>query len=241
VITVECQQGTPEWLAARAGVLTASDFSIARSRAKDGVSMTDGARYLAFRKAIERISGVPQDAEMYETWQMRRGQRLEDDARLLHSAEIGRAVKPVGIILTDDRKFGASADGWINDPVLGKGGAEYKCLVGAKELMAVYIENDPSKYMDQVQGNLWLAGRAWWDFCVYCPALEKIGLHFWRLRVKRDEDYIERLEADLIEFDRLIESYRWRLLCLQARRAGKPDPAPPDGIDTDLDCPFEVA
>ena len=52
MIVVDCQQGTPEWLAARAGVLTASDFHIARAKAKDGVSLTDAARYLAFTKAI---------------------------------------------------------------------------------------------------------------------------------------------------------------------------------------------
>lgn len=152
---------------------------------------------------------------------MKRGQRLEDDARILHTSEIGLRVKPVGIILTDDRKFGASADGWIECPRLGPGGAEYKCLIGPKELEAVYIDDDPSKYMDQIQGNLWLSGRKWWDFCVYCPALESINLHFYRQRVMRDDDYIAELVADLWKFDCMVEEFREKLLTRQARREGR--------------------
>ncbi|MDF0506585.1 YqaJ viral recombinase family protein [Burkholderia cenocepacia] len=221
MIIVECQQGTPEWLAARAGVITASNFRIARTRRPDGRTLSDTARHLAFRLAIERISGVPLDDDAPETWQMKRGQRLEDDARTLHMAEIGLRVRPVGIVLTDDRKFGASADGWIEDPRLGSGGAEYKCLIGPKELEAVYIDDDATKYIDQVQGNMWLSGREWWDFCVYCPALESIGLHFYRQRIKRDDDYIEQLVSDLWAFDSVVEEFREKLLIRQARREGR--------------------
>ncbi len=217
MIIIDCQQGTPEWFAARAGVLTASNYRIARTRKPDGKTLSDSARHLAFRLAIERISGVPLDDDMPETWQMKRGQILEEDARLLHQADIGMRVRPVGIVLTDDRKFGASADGWIGP----NGGAEYKCLIGPKELEAVYIDDDPTKYEDQVQGNLWLSGRAWWDFCVYCPALETINLHFYRQRIDRDDDYIDQMVQDLWLFDNVIESFREKLLKRKARREGR--------------------
>jgi hypothetical protein len=241
VIVVDCAQGTPEWLAARAGVTTASDFRLARTRKADGKTLSDTARYLAFRKAIERISGVPLDEDAPTTWQMRRGQELEKDARLLHEADIGQRVRPVGLVLTDDRKFGASADGWTHDERLGAGGAEYKCLVGAKELEAVYIDDDPSKYDDQVHGNIWISGRNWWDFCVYCPALEVIGLHFYRLRIKRDDDYIDALEKDLMKFDAVIENFRAKLLERQARRSGRGFTMPTDSVTADIlseRCPF---
>jgi hypothetical protein len=236
VIVVDCQQGTPEWLAARAGVLTASNFRTARSRKADGRTPSDTARHLAFKLAIERISGIPLDDDAPETWQMKRGQRLEGDARILHEADIGLRVRPVGIILTDDNKFGASADGWIECPQKGPGGAEYKCLIGPKELEAVYIDDDPSKYVDQIQGNLWLSGRKWWDFCVYCPALESIGLHFYRQRLERDDDYIEELVADLWRFDSMIESFREKLLIRQARREGR-EYVPPSMAEF-ADSPF---
>jgi len=181
--------------------------------------MSETARHYAFRLAIERISGVPLDVDRptASTWQMKRGQRLEPMARFCHIEEIGVDVEEVGVILTDDRKFGASADGWIGE----KGGAEYKCLVGEAELESIYIDLDATKYAEQVQGNLWLSGREWWDFCVYCPALERIGLHFWRQRVYRDEAYIEAMVTDLRNFDEVVEGFREKLIARQEFRAGK--------------------
>jgi len=197
---VTCQQGDATWHASRAGVITASMFRVARSRKKNG-ERTDEALNYAFRLAIERISGSPLDSG-YETWQMRRGQELEADARIAHQADIGEFVQPVGMVLSDDGNFGASADGWIRDD----GGAEYKCLIAPDELRTVLIDHDLKKFDDQVYGNLWLSGRAWWDFGLYCPALKAIGKDFFRWRIKRDDDYIDAMVEDLLAFDRLVES-----------------------------------
>lgn len=207
-------QGSPAWHQARAGVITASRFRDCRAKARTG-GMSDTARHYAFQLAIERISGVPLD-EGHSTWQMKRGQEMEFDARICHMAEIGVDIQEVGIVLSDDFKFGASADGWIGR----EGGAEYKCLVGPAELEAIYIDLDSTKYDEQVQGNLWLSEREWWDFCVYCPALESIGLHFWRKRVYRDEKYIAQLVTDLLNFDQVVEGFVEKLLAQQARRMG---------------------
>lgn len=199
MIIVECTQGSAEWLGARAGVNTASNFRIMRSRTRSG-DYTEQALNLAFGTAIERISEEPIN-EYHETWQMRRGKELEKDARIAHMGDIGQFVQEVGMVLTDDRKFGASADGWIGD----EGGAEYKCLVSPLELRTTIIGHDLQTYMDQVQGNLWLSGRLWWDFCIYCPALKPIK-EFFRWRIKRDDDYIDAMVEDLMEFERLVES-----------------------------------
>lgn len=201
MLIVECTQGSPAWLQARAGVNTASNFRIARSRKKNSVQRTEEALNQAFGTAIERLSGTPLN-EGHETWQLRRGHELEPDARIAHQADIGVYVQPVGMVLTDDRRFGASADGWIGDD----GGAEYKCLVSPAELRATLIGNDLAKYMDQVQGNLWLSGRAWWDFCIYCPAMkEAVGKDFFRWRFQRDEEYIDAMVEDLLDFDKLVQ------------------------------------
>lgn len=212
MIVIDCDQGTPEWLAARAGVITASMFRVARTykRAKHS-ELSEEAKNYAFRLAIERISGVPLD-EGHETWQMKRGQRLEPDARSHHMADIGRRVKQVGLVLTEDRKFGASADGKIETDPRGPGGAEYKCLVSPLELRKVYLDDDFSKFTDQVMGGMWLTNYTWWDFCVYCPALAIAGKQFKRWRVERDEAYIEEMVLDLVAFDNLVEEYRTRLI-----------------------------
>jgi len=109
----------------------------------------------------------------------------------------------VGLILTDDFRFGASADGLID----ADGGAEYKCFVNPEKLRTILIDNDFSTMQDQVQGGMWITRRQWWDMCLYCPDLEIIGQGLSRHRATRDDDYIEALEQDLIRFDREICRY----------------------------------
>lgn len=210
MIELACDQGTPEWHAMRAGVITASMFSTARKYTAGG-EIAETAKNYAFRLAIERISGVPLD-EGHQTWQMTRGQKLEPEARDHHMQDIGRRVRQVGLVLTDDRKFGASADGAIDRDPEGDGGSEYKCLVSPLELRKVYLDYDYGKFEDQVMGGMWITNKSWWDFCVYCPAMRPVNGHFVRWRVRRDDDFIDRMALDLVAFDNLVEEYRLKLV-----------------------------
>lgn len=201
-IIIECEQGSAEWHQARAGCITASMFSVARERLKSGKNagdLTNAAKDYAFRLAIERISGEALD-EGFQTWAMKRGHELEPAARMEHEIQTGLLVQRAGFVTTEDGKFGASADGLIGDD----GGAEYKCLVSPEKLRGIYINGDFSDYIDQVQGCLWLTNRKWWHFGLYCPALESIGRQFWYREVKRDDDYIDQLERDLVAFERVV-------------------------------------
>lgn len=205
MIIVECRQGSPEWHQSRAGATTASMFSVARKKLKSGPNKGDyseESKKYAFRLAIERISGEPLD-EGFETWQMRRGHDLEEDARIAHESRTGLLVDLAGFVLTDDRKFGASADGLIDHD----GGAEYKCLVAPDRIRDVLLNDDISEFTDQIQGCLWITGRSWWHFCLYCPALAPIGKELYLKHIERDDDYIEALEQDLIQFEKLVSQY----------------------------------
>jgi hypothetical protein len=167
---------------------------------------SDAAKDYAFRLAIERISGKPLN-EGFETWAMQRGHELEDAARLRHEAAAGVVVEPCGLVLTDDGAFGASADGFIG----ATGGAEYKALIDPSRLRSIWIECDLSEFADQVQGGMWITGREFWHFALYCPALEPIGKELWWREWKRDDDYIERMERDLVAFNALVCSNERRL------------------------------
>lgn len=168
-------------------------------RGEDVGDYSSAALDYAFRLAVERISGTPLD-EGFETWAMKRGHELEPKAREEHEIAIGVIVEPAGFVTTDDGKFGASADGFIGQD----GGAEYKCLVSPERLRNVILSGDLSEFTDQMQGGMWITGRKWWDFGLYCPALEPIGRQFTHYRIERDDNYIEQLEADLIAFERLV-------------------------------------
>ncbi|MBS3018574.1 hypothetical protein DJFAAGMI_01306 [Comamonas sp. PE63] len=189
--------------AAKAGYKTKPRLTETVQRAIDGLPIGDyseAAKNYAFRLAVERISGEPLD-EGFETWAMKRGHELEPLARAAHEQHAGLTVEPCGFVTTADNVFGASADGLID----AVGGAEYKCLVDPMRLRKALVDNDIGEFMDQVQGGMWITGRQWWDFCIYCPALSAIGRDFTRWRVPRDDDYINTMEAELLEFKQLVD------------------------------------
>lgn len=250
MVIVQCAQGSAEWLQGRAGVITASMFSTARSKvngltsqqgiyvdailaghsegkARDLASYkaapkaevvqralagekvgepSNAALTYAFELAVERIGGAPLDGG-FETWQMRRGHELEPEARMEHEMQTGLIVEQVGLVLTDDRAFGASADGFIG----GDGGSEYKCFLAPDKLRAFHIDNDASDVIDQVQGCMWITGRKWWHIGMYCPLLKPVGRQLWLQEFKRDDDYIEKLEEDLWEFKKIVDQYEAKL------------------------------
>jgi len=196
------------------------DRALAGERVAD---FSDTAKALAFRLAIERISGVPLD-EGYETWAMARGHELEPQARAKHEEITGDMVREVGFVTTDDGWFGASADGFrfAND-----NGCEYKCFISPEKLRAILLDGDITEVMDQCQGGMWLTGAKAWEFGLYCPALAPIGRDFTLIVIERDDDYIEAMERDLVAFRALVMDYEARL-----RAGGKPTavPAPTPAI-----------
>jgi len=205
MLLIECPQGTPEWHAARCGVITASRFKDACERLKPGKGETIGkpsAKMLnyAAEVAIERISGQPSD-EGFVTWQMRRGTELEPQARLAYEARTGRLVEESGVALTEDRVFGYSTDGLIERDGL----IEIKCVASAEKLISLWRDHDLSEYTHQIQGGLWITGRAWCDFVLYAPQLASVGKELLIHRVTRDEDFIGNLELDLLAFKKLVD------------------------------------
>ena len=209
MIIYDHPQGSAEWLASRAGVITASKFVEARKRLKSGPKkggFTEAAEDYAFRVAVERISGAPLD-EGFSTWAMKRGNELEPEARAWVEVKLGIFVDTAGFVTTDDEKFGASADGFIDKD----GGLEIKCLVDPGRIRNVILSDDISEFMDQIQGGMWITGRKWWQFALFCPALEKVGLQLYTKRVDRDDNYINEMELDLLEFERVVSKHEQTL------------------------------
>ena len=105
----------------------------------------------------------------------------------------------MGFFYTDDRLFGSSVDGLIDDD----GVLEIKTMVSSDTLFTAVADGDVSAYMDQCLGYLWLLGRQWVDLVLWCPDLN----HMVIKRITRDEDAIEALESDLMAFARLVTQY----------------------------------
>lgn len=215
MILIDCQQGTPEWHQARTGVITASRFrdaceTIAGKKKDDPRKPGSKALLYAAQVAVERISGQPCD-EGFTTWQMRRGTELEPRARMEYEARTGNLASESGVVLTDDRLFGYSTDGFVGDDGL----IEIKSLASAEKIIAMWRDRDFSDYMHQIQGGLWISGRKWADFVMYAPQLASVGKQLFCQRVPRDEAFIEQLETDLLRFAAMVADNE-RVLRLEA-------------------------
>lgn len=210
MIVLKHPQGSEDWLRARAGAITASRFADARSRLKkasrDGRRKAGDFSYEATSYAaliaLETIAREPLD-ETFVTYRMRRGRDLEPMARRVYEARTKALVEEVSLILTDDERFGYSADGLVEDDGL----VEIKCPMAAEKLLLCWEDPDNAhwEYVDQINGGLWITGRKWCDLVVYCPWLESVGKDLFVKRIYRNDDAINELEADLLQFMHLVD------------------------------------
>jgi hypothetical protein len=211
-IDAACANGNTDFreaarIAGYKSVPTAACITKALSGEKVG-EWSDAAKNYAFRLACERIGNAPLD-ETFETWAMRRGRELEEECRKRHEQDISMFVDLAGFVKTEDGKFGCSADSLIEPD----GGAEYKCFYAPDKVRPIITGDDWGDIMDQVQGCMWITGRKWWDMCLYFPALASVEKDFTRKRIMRDDNYIESLEQDLMEFESLVSE--WQTLLQQ--------------------------
>jgi len=209
MIVLNHPQGSDDWLRARVGVCTASRFSDARGKltkaSKNGAAGEpngDAIKY-AWLLAMEAIAGEPLD-ETFVTYAMRRGRELEPQARAVYEARTGAWVEEVSLVLTEDSRFGYSADGFRDDDGL----IEIKCPMAADKIGAVWSNPETAhlEYIDQINGGLWITGRKYCDLIVYCPWLAPVGKDLFVKRIFRDESAIEALESDLVGFMRLVDA-----------------------------------
>ncbi len=198
------EQGTPEWLEARKGCITGSKFRDARDRLKNGNPSSKAILY-AQDVARERCGGTAE--KVFQNAAMRIGSEQEQFANAAYEARTGKLVEPVGFFKTEDGMFGLSPDGLIDDD----GVLEIKTMVGSSTLFTAVAEGDISAYQDQCDGYLWLLGRKWVDLVLWAPDLEDLGLQMVIHRIKRNEDAIEKLEADMLAFSITVREYESKL------------------------------
>ena len=185
------EQGSPEWLAARLGIPSASMF--AKLVTTKGIWSASADAYIN-QLVAERLTGERE--EVFQSHHMLRGTELEPDARDLYSLMNDAEVTEVGFCLHDTLSAGCSPDGLIGED----GGLEIKCPAPSTHVEYLRGGVLPSKYKQQVMGCLWITGREWWDFVSYHPTMKPLIV-----RVERDEEYIAALEKCVTKAVNLIE------------------------------------
>jgi hypothetical protein len=179
---IDCAQGTPEWFQARLGIPTASNFAIVMREKGKGENGSSVQRAELLNKlAGELLTGEPM--ESYSNSYMERGQALEDEARTMYAFMRDAEPQQVGFIRNGQK--GASPDSLIG----ANGGLEIKIAIPHIQIARLRRGTLPPEHKAQVQGNISVAEREFWDFTSYCPKLPPLII-----RVYRDEAYIKHLE-----------------------------------------------
>jgi hypothetical protein len=198
---IDCEQGTPEWHAARGGIPTASRFQDILTRGR-GAAPGKVRRTYMLELLGERLLGDQVPEGFTGNRHTERGHAFEQEARDLYAFQTGLAPQRVGFIRNDALRAGASPDSLVGP----EGGLEVKTKLPGLHLAVLLDDVIPDEHVAQVQGSMLITGRSWWDFVSYCP-----GLPLFRKRALRNEGYIAALRIEISDFNDELDALEAKL------------------------------
>lgn len=224
---IQCEQRSVEWMQARAGIPTASEFGQIMTPKLEPRKGQMVETYLS-KKLAEWWLGGP--LVEFNTFDMDSGEILEKEAIPWYELEHSVEIKRVGFITTDDGSAGCSPDGLLPD-----GGIEIKCPRIYTHFGYVLDGKLPDEYVAQVYGSLFITGLSQWTFVSYhrrTPALV--------IKVESDENKMINIFDALVLFQDKFTKAKERLMEIHGgpppRMTAKPAPKPkpeykPDEFD----------
>ena len=246
MIVLDCEQGSLDWIAARVGVATASQFHRIVTPARLQRSKSD----YVYELAAEWLLGQPLEDEWKGNFWTDRGAAMEPEARAYFELHTGAAVRPVGFVYRDvDRDIGCSPDGlvhasehdWYTNPIALESEPETTCtrcgvqpdddapmcdVIAGLELKCPSLKMHlaywqagavPADYWLQVQGSMWVTGLERWWFMSYHPGVPQLCVE-----VERDEATHDALDAYVPAFLDELHFLRERLKAAGAQPMNEP-------------------
>lgn len=194
-IFTELEQGSPEWLAARCGIVTASVVGQLITPKTVKPAVNDYSRGLTATLVAERITGHVEPIQVSQA--MLRGQMDEPYARDSYSEHHAPATE-VGFMVRDFTlfKIGYSPDGLVGDDGL----IEIKSRAQKKHLQTILADEAPLENMAQMQTGLLVSGREWIDYVSFCS-----GMPLWTKRVLPDKRWFEAITDAVASFELAAE------------------------------------
>lgn len=209
-------QRSDEWFAERAGKITASQMHTVvlpresgefKSGPRKGMArpppkaLTD----YAYQLTAERLTCKPR--KQVKAAALQWGLDVEPVAVAAYQAETGVIVTPCGFIQHPTHAFiGASPDFLVD----ADGGGEIKSPESSEVHLETLLTGLPGEHIEQIQGGLWVTGRAWWDFVSYhpdFPAQHRIYIQ----RISRDDAFIASLETACLALEADVQSILYQL------------------------------
>lgn len=200
--SVDLQQNTPEWFAAKLGHTSASGIHnvLARPKKKgEKSSMREGYKW---KLALEIVSGKSSEEDEIDTFWMRRGLKLEPDARTEYELRTPEMVTTCGFVKhATIPRYGCSPDLMVGE----KGIGQIKCL-NRQNHGECWSSGIPAKFRQQMICELSVTGREFNDFISYHPEFpDHLKLYVKRVWRKDVLAEIEEMEAAVVVFNAEVE------------------------------------
>ena len=193
----DMEQRSPEWYAARCGLLTASVVGKLLTPTLK-VADNDTARGVTAALVAERITGICEETFINDD--MWRGIEHEPHARDIYSGHYQQAVECGFMRLDGDGwSLGYSPDGLVADDGL----VEIKCPRAKGHISTILADEVPSYYMAQLQAGLLVSGRKWIDYVSFHAGLPLFVKHVlpdvsWEAAILRAVANFETKAAEMV-------------------------------------------
>lgn len=211
----ELEQGSPDWLQARCGLICASDLNkIITPTLKQ--ANNDHTKKHAYHLAAERITSYVEPAYIGDN--ALKGHEGEEIARGIYEEHYA-PVEQIGGMVRDfgGFKLWCSPDGLV----WGDGGIEVKTRAAKYQIETISTMEVPLDHRLQVQAALMVSGRDWWDYLSYSGGLPLCVIRVYPDASVRDaimfgceafeakvQKVIEKYETGLTRMDKVINTER---------------------------------
>ena len=188
-------QRSQEWFDARLGKVTSSRLADILGEGKKERFTQTALSYLD-ELIAETMTGI---TDTFASPAMQWGTDQEPFAIERFEAEKMEKVYPVGFIESKvNPLYGGSPDGIIGSDII-----EVKCP-SSKNHLKCFFEGMDTKYMAQIQSNIYLTDAKMCYFISFDPRILKNDKQIYIQEIPRDEEYIAKLLARVDEFTKLL-------------------------------------
>jgi len=200
------KQGSPEWLKARLGVITASEIHNILSDGRGGKTSAKWDSYM-LKLLAEIVTGEsPELTGKALEW----GSMYEPEARDEFCFDTGLEMEEITFIFSDCMRYGASPDA-INDT----SGLEIKCPYNSANHIKFLLDDAEinKEYLAQIQYTMFVTERPEWYFASYDTRAKKSAIKY--LVIKQDPEtqdkLAERLPLFIGQMDEKLETigFEW--------------------------------
>jgi len=192
IIISDIKQGSDAWFVEKAGKPSASNADKIITTTGKPSSQSEGyINQLVAEQLMGRIE------EGYRSSAMLAGSEREEESLAFYELITGSKVQRIGMVYKNEQKNClCSPDGLIDL----KKGLELKNPLPKTQVKYLRKGKLPTEYFTQVQFSMWICDFSEWDFLSYVPCLPELFI-----TVKRDDDFISKLETEMIKFLRELK------------------------------------